>query len=182
MAFTTEPKVAYRAAQLYAGIRTQVRLQELDSGLIPQLHDEVLAWLAEQGTQPSGPPFMRYYVINMEDKMDIELGWPIDKELMGNGRINVSEFPAGRYASLVYTGIENGIPGNAALIEWAEQQGLLWDRWEDPQGDAFAARVEYFLTDPADEPDMSQWETEVAIKLADAERLELLEKKLEEKV
>jgi hypothetical protein len=27
--------------------------------------------------------------------------------------------------------------------------------------------VEFYLTDPDDEPDMSKWETEVAIKLAD---------------
>ena len=33
--------------------------------------------------------------------------------------------------------------------------------------DGFGARYESYLTDPADEPDMAKWETEVAIRLAD---------------
>jgi hypothetical protein len=38
-------------------------------------------------------------------------------------------------------------------------------RWDVENGDAFAARVEFYLTDPADEPDQEKWETEVAIRL-----------------
>jgi hypothetical protein len=38
---------------------------------------------------------------------------------------------------------------------------------DDIKGDAFASRVEFYLTDPDDEPNMSKWQTEVAIKLAD---------------
>jgi hypothetical protein len=45
--------------------------------------------------------------------------------------------------------------------------GLVWDRWDDPHADAFMSRVEFFLTDPVNEPDMEKWETEVVIKLAD---------------
>lgn len=86
----------------------------------------------------------------------------------GDGRITAGEIPAGRYASLVYTG-PDGIPGNAALIGWAERQGVQWDRWDDPRGDAFRSRVEYFLTDPAEQPDPDQWQTEVAIRLADGQ-------------
>jgi effector-binding domain-containing protein len=139
----------------------------MGSGIIPQLHDEVLEYLAAQSMQPAGPPFMRYYVINMEEKLEIELAWPVTAPIAGNERINAGVLPAGRYASLVYTGVENGVAGNGVLIGWAEQQGLTWDRWDDEKGDAFASRVEFYLTDPADEPDMARWETEVAIKLAD---------------
>jgi effector-binding domain-containing protein len=167
MSITTEPKIEYRAELPYAGIRTQISHQEMGSGIIPQLHDEVLAWIEQQEVNPAGPPFMRYYVINMADKMDIELGWPVAKILTGNGRVNADVLPAGHYASLVYTGIANGIKGNSVLIGWADENGLVWDRWDDENGDAFASRVEFYLTDPADEPDMSKWETEVAIKLAD---------------
>jgi effector-binding domain-containing protein len=167
MSFTTEPKIEYRSELPYAGIRTQIRHQEMGSGIIPQLHNEIMTWLGQQEVQPAGPPFMRYYVINMDDKLDIELGWPIDKQLAGNGRIQTNVLPAGRYASLIYTGIEKGIEGNGVLIQWAEANGLAWDRWDDPNGDAFACRVEFYLTEPDDEPDMSKWETEVAIKLAD---------------
>ncbi len=52
--------------------------------------------------------------------MDIELGVPVASALPGNGRIAPGVIPAGRYASLVYTGIENGIAGNGVLIGWAK--------------------------------------------------------------
>ena len=53
------------------------------------------------------------------------------------------------------------------MIDWAAKNNIRWDRWDDEHGDAFRARVEYFLTDPAVEPDRKKWETEVAIKVAD---------------
>lgn len=74
--------------------------------------------------------------------------------------------PAGRYASVIYRNV-GGITGNKALVEWAKANGIQWDRWNDPKGDAFRARAEIFLTDPAEQPDRKKWETEVAIKMAD---------------
>ena len=52
--------------------------------------------------------------------------------------------------TLVYSG--SGLAGNKALIEWAAAHGLAWDRWDDGRGDAFRARYESYLTDPATEP------------------------------
>lgn len=161
----TEPKLEDRAEKHYAGIRTQVTMREMGSGIIPQLYDEVMGWLRSQGLEPAGSPLLRYYVIDMAGKLDIEMGWPVAAPVAGNGRVNAGVLPAGRYASLIYTGVANGIAGNAALIGWAQERGITWDRWDTSQGDAFCARVETELTDPADEPDMAKWETEVAIKL-----------------
>ena len=48
-AIRTEAKVDDRPEQHYAGIRTQVTMDTLDSGIIPQLHGEVMAWLAQRG-------------------------------------------------------------------------------------------------------------------------------------
>ena len=163
----TEPRVEDRAEQHYAGIRTQVTMDELGSGIIPQLHGEVMAWLSQHGVSPVGAPILRYHVIDMAGKLDIEIGWPVAAPIPGNGRVNAGVLPAGRYACLIYTGIANGIAGNAALLAWAEERGIVLDRWDTPAGDAFRARVETECTDPADEPDMAKWETEVAIKLAD---------------
>jgi hypothetical protein len=87
--------------------------------------------------------------------------------LTGNGRIVADSLPAGRYAALTFTGVENGIKGNAALIDWAATQGIQWDHWDDPIGDAFSGRVEYMFDGPDDDPNPSNWRTEVAIKLAD---------------
>jgi hypothetical protein len=106
-------------------------------------------------------------VINMEGNMDFELGVPVAGALSGDGRVTPGVIPAGRYAALVYTGVNNGIKGNKALLEWAAANGIAWDRWDDANGDAFRSRVEYFLTSPDEEPNQAKWETEVAIKVAD---------------
>ena len=75
--------------------------------------------------------------------------------------------PAGRYASLVYTGLLNGLHGNQVLLDWVKENGLTLDRWAVENGDAFRSRYESYLTDPEDEPDQTEWETEVAIKVAE---------------
>jgi effector-binding domain-containing protein len=162
----TEPKLEDRNAQHYMGIRAQVPWSEFKK-VVPQFLGEVFAWLEKQGVAPAGPPFMRYYVINMESNMDIELGVPVASALSGDDRIRAGILPAGRYASLIYTGVSNGIKGNGALLDWGAQKGLVWDRWDVENGDAFASRVEFYLTDPAEEPHQAEWETEVAIRLAD---------------
>jgi effector-binding domain-containing protein len=163
----TEPKVEDRAEQPYVGIRTQITMKEMGTGVVPRLLGEVFAWLGNHGVAPAGAPFMRFYVINMETKLDIELGVPVASAVKGDDRVLAGVLPAGRYAALVYTGVKNGIKGNKALIEWAVKNNIKWDRWDDENGDAFRSRYESYLTDPADEPDQAKWETEVAIRLAD---------------
>ena len=75
--------------------------------------------------------------------------------------------PAGRYATLIYRDVNKGIEGNRALIEWAGANNLEWDAWETEKGHAFRSRLEFFLSGPDDNPDPAQWDTEVAIRLAD---------------
>jgi effector-binding domain-containing protein len=164
----TGPKVDDRQEVPYMGIRVQVPMAELGSGLIPQLHEEVMGYLQTQDVKPAGPPFIRYWVIDMAAKLDIELGWPVARALPGNRRVNANVLPAGRYASLLYTGDYSGLmEANGVLIGWASENGITWDSRETAAGDAFGSRFETYITDPGDEPDPAKWETEVAIRLAD---------------
>ena len=162
----SEPKLENRHEQPYVAIRTQVTMQELDTA-IQQLRREVLTWIARQGIAPTGAPFLRNHVIDMEALLDIEVGVPLATALSGDDRICAGVLPAGRYASLVYTGIDNGIQANWALLKWGAERGLVWDSWKTEQGDAFGARLESFLSNPDEEPDRAKWETEVAIRLAE---------------
>lgn len=166
MTIMTAPKLADRPAQPYMGIRTQAAMDALPH-VIPEALDAVFAWLAARGIAPAGAPFIRYHVIDMAAQLDIELGVPVSSTIAGDGRVQAGELPAGRYASLIYTGIDNGIEGNRALIEWAAANGIQWDRWDDPRGDAFRSRYETFLTGPDENPDPAQWQTEVAILVAE---------------
>lgn len=170
MVGTTEPKVEQRNEQQYVAIRTEVPITKL-SKAVRQLLIETAAWLDKRGINPPGPPFVRYNVIDMAALMDLEIGFPVSTPLAGDDRVRPGVLPAGRYASLVYTNVRRGIEANGALINWIASNGLVMDRWDTDKGDAFRSRVEFFLTDPADEPDKKKWDTEVAIKLADAQPL-----------
>lgn len=163
----SEPKLEKRAAQPYAGIRTTATLAELGAGLIPRLHGEVYRWLEQHGGAPDGPPFIRYHLIDMANTLDLTLGVPVASPVAGDARVGADALPAGRYATLIYTGIENGVAGNKALLDWGAEQKLEWDTRATPDGDVFGSRYEQFLTDPDDEPDMAKWQTEVAIRLAE---------------
>jgi effector-binding domain-containing protein len=164
----TEPKTEYRDPLPFAGIRGVVKMGDLGQ-IIPGWIDEVEAWLKERGIKPSGPPLVRYHMCPTypmaEAPLDICIGWPVAVPVKPAGRIVDETLPAGQYASLVYTGIDNGIAGNAALIFWALDNGLVWDSRPVENGESFAGRVEFMLDGPDDDPNPSNWRTEVMIKI-----------------
>lgn len=160
------PALSERPTIYYVAKPQAVTLESFGA-FIPASHDAVEAWLAEQGIQPSGGPLIRYRVIDMETVMQVEIGWPVaepvDPGTASDAGLVADSLPAGTYAATTFRGVENGVPGNGVLIQWALDNGVEWDRWDEPGGDAFRARVEFELTDPAETPDPSTWETEVAI-------------------
>jgi hypothetical protein len=52
------------------------------------------------------------------------------------------------------------------IQQWARANGLSFAASAGPSGDRFESRLEVYLTDPAEEPDPSNWQTEVAYLLA----------------
>ena len=158
------PGIDTRPEIVYMGIRTQTQFKGMFK-VVDKLFKEMNKWVKQHKVEPAGPPFLRYHVIDMEGEMDIEVGFPVATALPDGERVCAGVIPAGRYASLVYTG--SGYTGNKTLILWARDNGYRWDRWDDPKGDGFRARCEFYLTDPNIEPRKTKWEVEVAIKLAD---------------
>jgi effector-binding domain-containing protein len=158
------PKMETRPARVYMGIRSMAPFVGM-SKVIDRLARELNAWVTANKIETSGPPFLCYHVIDMRGFMDIAFCVPVAQALPNDGEVRAGELPAGRYASLIYSG--GGISANRALIEWVRAQGLDFDRWDSEQGDNFRGRYETFLTDPKVEPRKSKWKIEVAIKLAD---------------
>lgn len=75
--------------------------------------------------------------------------------------------PAGRYATLRYTGHPDGLVGaTTSLLEWAGQHDLTWDLDHTEAGERWAARLEIYETDPAVEPNMNKWVTQLAFRLS----------------
>lgn len=159
-----EATITQRPERYTLGIRVQTPMKGMFA-VVDQLRKELNGWLKQNGVEPGGPPFLRYYVIDMAGEMDVEYGVQVAAPLDGDERVRPGVLPAGRYVSLIYVG--HGLTGNKALIGYIEDNNLAVDRWETARGDAFRCRTETYLTDPTIEHRKSKWDVEVAIKLAD---------------
>jgi effector-binding domain-containing protein len=161
-----EPRLVTRPEQPYVGIRDVVSMDTI--GRVADRIGELIGWLAARGAEPAGAPFLRYWVIDMPARLDVEAGVPVATSLDGEGDVAPGTLPAGRYATVTHHGHPNELVGAITeLLAWADEQGLAWDAHEVADGTAWGCRLEAFLTNPMEQPDMSQWDTDLVFKLAD---------------
>src|ERR1700733_7282086 len=160
-----EPRIEERAAQHYAGIQATVPMGGI-SAAVDEAFPELFGWLVGTGTTPAAPPFIRFLVIDMEALLQLELGVPVAAPGTGSGRVKAGGLPAGRCVVLRPPGPYDGlIDANAALQQWAHDNGLEFDVRDTPEGSAWGSRFEEYITDPSGEPDPGKWETDVAYLL-----------------
>ena len=161
------PVVAERPAQQYVAIRAQVTMQTIGA-VLPPLHPQVFAWLGSRSIPPAGPPFWKYNVVDMERELLVEVGVPVASGVEGDGEIRPGMLPAGRFATMTHTGAPYTLAAaTAELLDWAQARGLAWDVTQTDAGEHWGCRVEFYLTNPADQPDASKWQTQLAFRLAD---------------
>ena len=161
---STAPQITERADQPYVAIRANVTMAQLP-GFADRL-GEVFGWLAEHGVAPAGPPFFRYNVIDMERQLNVEAGVPVPTAAEGDDRVIAGVLPAGRYATAVHVGHYDGlIAAVDNLLQWADSQGLEWDKSSADDGDHWGCRLEIYLTDPSQQSDPTKWETQLAFRL-----------------
>ena len=164
---TTDPSVVERPEQPYVAMRANVTMQSIGE-VLPPLTSRVGEWIGRHGVQPIGAPFWKYDVIDMAREMVVEVGFPVAGSVEGDDSVIVGALPAGRYATLVHTGHpQELVAATGRLLDWGAEQGLRWDVEESPEGERWGSRLEIYLSDPAEQPDMSQWETMLAFRLAD---------------
>jgi effector-binding domain-containing protein len=161
----TEPKLEQRKEQVYAAIRTAVPIPF--GKYLPPLWAEVDLWLRSKGIPDtsSGPAIIRYLTTDMSKKLDIDVGFTIDKVIPGSDRITVDVLPAGQYATLLYTGAFKGkgiYNATVTLLDWAKANHITWDTSIIDAVEWWNGRVEFYLTDPAKEPDPKKYQTELA--------------------
>jgi effector-binding domain-containing protein len=159
------PRVTDRPEQPYVAIRGLVTMHTF-----PEIADrlpEVFAWLGARGLEPAGAPFFKYNVIDMERELEVEAGVPVDAPVAGDGDVLAGILPAGRYATVTHTGHPAElVDATAALLAWADREGLAWDVVDSDRGQRWGCRLEVLNTDPSVEPDMHKWETDLVFRLA----------------
>jgi len=163
----SEPTLEELPARPYAALRRKVTMHNIGE-VLPAIHPTVFGWLAAKGIAPAGPPFWKYNVIDMEAEMEVEVGVPVATAISGDGDVLAGVLPAGRYVTAWHTGHPSELAAaTGSLLDWAAGQGLKWDKTESEHGERWASRLEIYETDPAEEPDMTKWRTQLAFKLAD---------------
>jgi effector-binding domain-containing protein len=178
---TDQPAIVERDELAYIGLPATTTMAGLSSA-IDQGFGRLFGWLAAHGLPPAGAPFIRYHRIDMAGELAIELGVPVTAAppaapppaaappaadspatAAGDDGIHPAHLPAGRYAVAIHTGHYDGlVAANAALQAWARDNGVTFAVTPSEAGDVWAARVEHYLTNPAEEPDTSRWQTELA--------------------
>lgn len=161
-----DPSLQERPQVPYVGIRTAMHMRDFGRE-IPAMTAKVIEWLNAHAARPSGRPFLRYHVIEMPERMDVELGIPVNDAPDPAGKLTRGVLPAGRYGILTYSGVDNGVAANKTLIDWLAARKEEVVSHPSEKGEVFKARFETFLTDASVEPDQGKWEIEVAIKLRD---------------
>lgn len=159
-------EVVQRESVPYAAMGIAVPMERLASA--GPLNGAVFDWLARQDVAPAGPPFWKYNVIEMEGLLELEVGVATATPATADDQVTVGELPAGRYLETTFHGHPDGLrQATSDMLAYADGHGLTFEKADSPTGERWAARLEYYLNGPDDQPDMTQWDTILSFKLAD---------------
>ncbi len=117
------------------------------AGNLPQeigkAYGSIIQYLNEIGEQPAEAPFTAYYNLDMEH-LDVEMGFPVSKQLAGRGEIKAGVIPAGKYAECMYKGpYAEMVPVYDAMNRWLGENGLA----------ATGVSYEFYYNSPMDVPE-----------------------------
>lgn len=164
----TEPKIERRKREHYVAIRMAVPIPF--GKYLQPAWDQVYDWMTSKGIKPSGPAIIRYLTTDMSKELDLDVGFTVEKAVKGDNRIAADCLPAGRYATLVYTGPYKGrgiFKATVALLEWAKENKVKWNTTRKKGVEWWNGRAEFYFSDPAVEKDPSKFKTELAFLVTD---------------
>ena len=157
----SEPKIEARKEIHYVAIHTNVSMKEIPV-VAPPLIPEVYEWLSANHFDPAGPPLFRYLTMNSAGRLDMHVGVPVSERVITSGRVLNGKFPAGKYASAIYTGdYANLNKAHMALDEWMKKSGLKSKHEVNENGEEWDFRTESYITDPEKVKDPKDWKTEI---------------------
>lgn len=156
------PRLESGCSQPYIAIPIQAKLQV--RGEIIALIEELKTWISSRKLKISGPMFYRYWIMSHADEpLTMEVGFPVCTAIAGDNRVKAGSIPIGTFATLVHCGHPDTINRSADLLHsWAKQQSLQWQKHRQGNHDVWAGRFEFYLTNPASEPDPNKWRTALA--------------------
>lgn len=129
-------------AQPALSIRKVTSVSELPK-VIGSAYGSIIAYLSELGEQPLGPAFVAYYNMDMEN-LEIEIGFPVAREIPGKGDVIASHIPAGKKATTFFKGPYGKMSSvYEKLTKWISDKGY------EPTGVAY----EFYYNSPEEVPE-----------------------------
>jgi len=106
--------------------------------------------------------------MDSNNQMVAEVGFPVKDPVKGDSRVIADSFPAGRYATLTYTGDYMQMKSaHMALDKWVKENGFKEKHKQTADGMEAGTRIESYLTDPEKEPNPEKWRTDISLLLED---------------
>ncbi|HAU32006.1 MAG: Uncharacterized protein XD78_1406 [Desulfotomaculum sp. 46_296] len=123
-------------------IKAKTSLEGLQK-IIGESYVKIIAHLTELGQQPSFAPFAAYYNLDMQN-LEVELGFPVEKQMPGKGEILYGQIPPGRVISCTYKGPYAGMEKlYAEMFKWIAENGYEF----------VGVVYEYYLNSPMEVPE-----------------------------
>ena len=142
-----------RQSQPTLAVRTRSSVQDLPQ-VLGRAWGAIIQHAGRMGVQPSGPPFVAYHNMEMQD-LDLEIGFPFAQKLKGEGELLAGEIPGGKAAGCLHVGPYDQVgAAYEALQKWMEANGYT------PSGVVY----EFYLKDPHSTPP-AELQTEVVFPL-----------------
>lgn len=123
-------------------IRTTTQVEQL-SQLIGSSYEAVMRYMAELKEPVTREPFVIYYNLDMQN-LDVEMGFPVSREMPSRGEIKSSSLPAGPAAQTTFTG-----PYEKMAPVYEEMGQFVKDNGRETSG----VSIEYYLTGPETPPE-----------------------------
>ncbi len=139
MSFECEIKEQSARSTLCVRTRTSVEMLPVAIG---RYAGEIAQYLGEIGEQPEPVVYVAYYNMDMAN-LDVEIGFPMAKELPGKGEIKPGKIPGGKAGTCMYFGpYQEMPPAYEALTKLVAEKGL------EPTGVSY----EFYYNSPMDVP------------------------------
>ena len=137
------------------GIRSVVPLDRMQT-FFSESYGRLFEEIGREHIRVTGMPFGRYRGMPSET-VDVEAGVPVAKAPASHADVVVGELPATEAVEAVHVGPYDKLEETYdEMIAWMREHSLT------PSDEMW----EFYLTDPADEPDPAKWETKVVIPVA----------------
>jgi hypothetical protein len=163
----TEATIEARAEQPYVGIRLWIPSKDLSTWTTKLLKELRTMDGQERGSRPPDQPSTASTSSTWGRSSSSRSGAPVAAGVAGDDRVRPGCHPGRTVREPDVHGQEQR--RTRATRRWwsGPGDGVAWDRWDDPRGDAFRCRYESYLSDRLTDPDKATWRTNVAIKVHD---------------